>query len=116
MAEVVTVVEIAGTPICVAVEDGHKVHDVIAKRLAAGTPVEISFVGVRRLTTAFLNAAIGQLYNEFSEEVVGRLVTAPNVDAITADLLRKVIERAKSFYKETARHEAAAKRVLDGEQ
>ena len=51
----------AGTAICVAVEDGHKLHNAIAEGLSAGVPVVVSFAGVKRLTTAFLNVAFGQL-------------------------------------------------------
>ena len=53
----------AGTAICVAVEDGHKLHNAIAEGLSAGVPVVVSFAGVKRLTTAFLNVAFGSTMN-----------------------------------------------------
>jgi STAS-like domain of unknown function (DUF4325) len=112
----ISVVDIAGTPICVAVEDGHRVHNAIAEKLQVGVAVVVSFNGVTRLTTAFLNVAFGQHYNEFPEEVVARLVTASGMDGMTAKLLEKVIERAKHYYRDPARHEAAAKSIIDGDK
>jgi hypothetical protein len=100
MAVELDVVETTGTPICVAAEDGHKLHDRVAGLLQNNEEVLLSFSSVRRMTTAFLNVAIGQLYNEFPEETVRRYLKVQDIDQQSLGLLRKVIDRAKDFYRE----------------
>lgn len=99
----IDVAETVGSHLCVASEDGHKVHDRLAGFLQKPETVTVSFRGVRRLTTAFLNAAIGQLYNEFTEEHVRRHVQIAHIDDQSLRLLKKVVDRAKVFYKSQSR-------------
>jgi len=95
--------DIVDTPFCVASEDGQKVYAKIFEELEQGKHIVLSFADISRLTTAFLNAAIGQLYNEFTEEQVRRSVTVEDVNSYTAELIQKVINRAKEFYKDKER-------------
>ena len=74
-----SIASITGGGICVAASDGNKVHDAIKTEIDRGSRVTISFSGVTRMTTAFLNAAIGQLYGEFTEEHI-RQHLAPPID------------------------------------
>ena len=59
----------------------------------------LSFSGITRITTAFLNAAVGQLYSEFSEQDI-RARLAPPIDAEPWHLtrLKLVVDRAKIFF------------------
>lgn len=90
---------IVGGGICVSASDGHKVFEVIRNIIADGDRAVLSFSGITRLTTAFLNAAVGQLYGEFSEIHV-RKHLAPVVDAEPWHLtrLKLVVDRAKVFF------------------
>jgi hypothetical protein len=90
---------IVGSGFCVTTEDAHKVHDQIASEIASGNKVILSFSGITRMTTAFLNVAIGQLYGEFSEEKL-RMHMAPPVDADPWHLtrLKMVVDRAKVYF------------------
>lgn len=99
MAEAISVVQVAGTSICVSAEDADKLYQKISGLLQEGRDVAISFSGVERLTTAFLNVGIGQLYNEFSEEVIRQRLSIAEADASTLNLLKTVVDRAKIFYK-----------------
>jgi hypothetical protein len=105
--------------ICVATEDGNKVHDAIKAEIEQGNRVTLSFFGIIRLTTAFLNIAIGQLYGEFSEERV-RQHLAPPIDTQNWHLhrLKSVVDRAKAFFKDPETVRAAFKKSveLDDEQ
>lgn len=65
-----SLLEIVGSPLCVASEDGQKVHDRISRAMREEKTVIVSFLNVTSLTPAFLNAAIGQLYGEFSAEEI----------------------------------------------
>ena len=65
----VSMFEVVGGSLCVASSDGQKIYDRLAAALKADRHVVISFNKVTTLTAAFLNAAIGQLYGTFSEEI-----------------------------------------------
>lgn len=95
----VPITQIVGSGICVSIEDGNRVHDVIVDRLNSGERVVLSFLGVSRMTTAFLNAAVGQLYNEYDEATV-RSRLAPPIDASQDHLrlLKRVVDNAKIFF------------------
>lgn len=94
-----SVTQIAGTGICVSLEDGNRVHERIFDQMRAGNRVVLSFFGVTRMTTAFLNAAVGQLYNEFDDKTVRDLLVP--ADGTTQDqlrLLKRVADNAKLFF------------------
>jgi hypothetical protein len=94
-----SIAQIVGGGICVAAEDGNKVHDAIRNEIQKGNRVAISFSGITRLTTAFLNSAIGQLYGAYSDEQI-RQHLAPPEDAEPWQLtrLKLVVDRAKVFF------------------
>jgi len=100
--------DVVGGDICVSPTDGGKVYDAIKAEVQKGSRVKLSFFGVTRLTTAFLNAAIGQLYGEFSEEKI-RHHLAPPVDMETwqLNLLKLATDRAKSFFRNPSAAKAA---------
>ncbi|MDP4022045.1 STAS-like domain-containing protein [Methylobacterium sp. NEAU 140] len=79
-------------------------HDEIFKNISEGKRVFISFSSVTRMTTAFLNAAIGQLYGEFPQEVL-RQQLAPPIDADKRQLtqLKLVVDRARAFFSDPER-------------
>ena len=66
--------EVVGSPFCVASDDGQKVHKHLDAALRANQEVVLSFHNVTALTTAFLTAAIGELYGTFSEEKIRSLL------------------------------------------
>ena len=100
----ILITEIVGSSICVSIEDGSRLHDAIIAALGRGERVSLSFEGVSRLTTAFLNSAVGQLYNEYSEEQV-RTALAPPVQATPEQLglLKRVVDNAKRFFADPVR-------------
>lgn len=95
----VKVFEVVGSKLCVASCDGQKVHDQIAAALKAGKQVQLSFVNVESLTSAFLNAAIGQLYAEFSEQKIRASLSLADMSADDAELLKRVVDAAKQYFK-----------------
>ena len=96
----VSISQVVGGGICVAASDGHKVHDVIRNNILEGNRVRISFENVTRITTAFLNAAIGQLYGEFTEDEIRKHLAPPiNADGSQLNRLKLVVDRAKQYFK-----------------
>jgi len=110
--ERINIVSTIGNNICVAAEDGQKVYDAIFRALQEGKNIEISFKGIEDLTSLFLNAAIGQLYDKFKDdELKKRLVV---VDASPQDLetLKRSVERAKEYFKDPERFHSATDEIL----
>ncbi|WP_172745781.1 STAS-like domain-containing protein [Neorhizobium sp. T7_12] len=100
MADVtIRISEIVGSGVCVTSEDGQRVYLALYDAFNAGKRVKLSFSGVTRMTTAFLNAAVGQLYGEFSEADI-RSKMLPPLDAESWHLVRLklVIDRAKQYF------------------
>ena len=97
-----SVYETVGSPFGVSTEDGQRVHDLIASALRAGKKVEVSFLNIENLISAFLNAAIGQLYSEFSEQEIRASLSVRDLSSAGAALLRKVVENAKLYFSNPA--------------
>lgn len=109
----VSISSIVGGGICVAASDGQKVHQEIYNIIKNGDRVILSFSGVSRMTTAFLNAAVGQLYGEFSERTIKRRLAPPiEYEEWHLKRLKIVVDRAKEYFRDTDRIEKLFKENL----
>ncbi len=112
----VNLARVVGSPYCVSIEDGAKVHDVILKSMESGERVILTFDGVERLTTAFLNSAVGQLYDGNHEDEVRRFLLPPEgASQEQLRLLVRVVENAKRFFAAPDRHRTIIGNVLRDE-
>eukprot|EP01012_Entosiphon_sulcatum_P027045 TRINITY_DN32596_c0_g1_i1.p1 TRINITY_DN32596_c0_g1~~TRINITY_DN32596_c0_g1_i1.p1 ORF type:complete len:133 (-),score=10.56 TRINITY_DN32596_c0_g1_i1:249-620(-) len=100
------------SPFCVANADGVMIHSMIVESVERGEQVSLSFEGVSRLTTAFLNAAIGQLYDEYDEATVGRLLHVVNTTENHDMKIKKTIDNAKRFFLDPPANRRIAREVL----
>lgn len=110
-----SVFEIVGSPPCVASDDGQKVHDRIAGALSQNRSVSLSFLNVTSLTSAFLNAAIGQLYGDFSEDRIRQNLTVTDMVPDDIDLLKRVVETAKAYFKDPDRFNEVMRSAMEEE-
>lgn len=101
------VFHIVGSPFCVAFDDGQKVYERIAVLLAQGQEVTLSFDQVTHLTAVFLNAAVGQLYGNFSEEQIRAGLHVIGLEPDDVALLKGVGERAQLYFEDPQRFEQA---------
>lgn len=112
----IRVFEVVGSSLCVASDDGQKIYDQIAVALRKGRKVSLSFQNVDSLTSAFLNAAIGQLYGEFSEDQIRRNFSVKDMNTDDLGLLKRVVDTAKQYFKDPERFKKARAAVLgDGD-
>jgi hypothetical protein len=107
-----SVFEIVGSPLCVASDDGEKVYERIEKAIKQDRSVSLSFNNITSLTSAFLNAAIGQLYGEFSEQEIRANLSVKDMEPDDLALLKRVVETAKAYFKNTELHKQATKELL----
>lgn len=102
-----SIFEIVGSPLCVASSDGQKVCDRLIVALKEGRNVMLSFHNIFTLTSAFLNAAIGQLYGTFSEEKIRSLLKVQDMQQDDIALLKRVVETAKQYFEDPQRFDQA---------
>lgn len=114
MSEYITlrVYEVVGSSMCVASGDGQKVFELIQQALKDGKKVRLSFKSVESLTSAFLNAAVGQLYGVFSHELLKESLSVMDMENDDLVLLKRVIETAKQYFKDPKVIEEARREVL----
>jgi hypothetical protein len=111
------ILDIVGSPIWVSTDDGQKVFNKIKEAFNAGHAVEVSFANGETMITAFLNAAIGQLYSgEFTEEFLkGHLEFAEIGDDDRA-MLERAIVNAKRYFANQKDYDQAWKEVAGADE
>lgn len=110
----ISIFEVIGSPLCVAAGDGQKVYDRLAAAIREDRRVILSFHNVSTLTSAFLNAAVGQLYGEFSEDQIRASLSVQDMAADDLALLKQVVDTAKAYFKDPERFEQAIRDELGG--
>ena len=84
----------------VSSEDGERIFYRINKALQDNAIVILDFLNIEILTSAFLNTAVGQLYNkEYSVDFLKEHVKVSNVSKEDFALLARVLERAKEYFR-----------------
>ena len=99
----ISIFEVVGSPLCVASGDGQKVYERLNATLETDREVVLSFHNVTTLTSAFLNAAIGQLYGTFSEEQIRAQLKVEDMEQDDLALLKRVVDNAKLYFKDRKR-------------
>jgi transcriptional regulator len=96
----VKVKDIINSELAVSTENGDKVFEMIDALLQRKESVELDFIGVSIMITAFLNAAIGRLYSkkEYTGDFLNQNLKLINVAEEDRVLFKDVIERAKEYF------------------
>lgn len=98
---------------CVDAKDGEKVYPIIKQAIKEDIKVKLLFSDIKTLTTAFLNTAIGQIYGEFSEEIVKAHLSVDDISNSQAITLKRVIDTAKQFYNNPDALQKSINDILD---
>jgi hypothetical protein len=102
------IVDIVGSPIWVSTTEGQKVYDAISALLRSGAVIELSFAEKEMMITAFLNAAIGQLYNgQIAEDVIRKNLKFVDLDADDLSMVERTITNAKRYFANPPAFDAA---------
>ncbi|MCA0404276.1 MAG: STAS-like domain-containing protein [Proteobacteria bacterium] len=109
----ISVFEIVGSSLCVASSDGQKVYIRLQAALKDKHSVSLSFGNVTLLTSAFLNAAIGQLYNSFSEQEIRDYLTVKDMQPHDLELLKRVVDTAKQYFADPKKFDQAMHQALE---
>jgi len=109
----ISVFGVVGSPLCVASSDGQNVYERLAVAIREKRSVTLSFRNVDTLTSAFLNAAIGQLYGKFSEEDIRASIQVEDIEPEDIELLRRVVTTAKDYFKDPGRFDQAVREMME---
>ncbi|MBE8726961.1 DUF4325 domain-containing protein [Flavobacterium sp. KB82] len=92
--------DIINSELAVSTENGEKVFKLIDSYLQKKEKVELDFVGISIMITAFLNAAIGKLYGkkEYTPDFLNEYLKLKNVELEDRSLFKDVIQRAKEYF------------------
>ncbi len=112
----ISIFEVVGSPLCVASGDGQKVYESLYTALEADRDVVLSFYNVTTLTSAFLNAAIGQLYGVFDEEQIRSKLKVEDAGQEDLALLKCVVDNAKRYFKDPDRFNQIVEDTLEDEE
>ena len=111
----ISVFEVVGSPLCVASTDGQKLYDRLVAALEQGRSVSLSFLNVSTLTSAFLNAAVGQLYAKLDEANIRELLRVQDIEPDDAALLKRVVDTAKLYFEDPERFRNLMQEILEEE-
>jgi len=106
--------DIIGSDIAVSTDYGDILYKNIIEAFRQKKQVELDFYGIEIITTAFLNAAIGQLYNSYKSEELNKSIKLINISDEDILLLKKVIQRAKEYFFDRKKFEDSANIAVYG--
>ncbi len=89
-----------GTNIAVSLKDGDKIYQKINTVFEKNIQVNLDFINIKIITSAFLNAAIGQLYNKYNSDKLKNSLKLINMTPEDKELLKRVVDRAQEYYKD----------------
>ena len=106
--------EIIKSDTAVSASDGDLVFIEIDKLISKNNTVDLDFSDIQMLITAFLNAAIGQLYSKYEGDQLNKLLKLSNVADEDKILFKKVVERAKEYFANKKNFEDTANDAIYG--
>lgn len=108
----INIINIVGSPNCIESSDGQKIFNIIIKSFEEQISVELSFLNVRILTTAFLNTAVGHLYKDYNEEFIKSHLKVTDITQSGLISLKRVVDTAKLYYKDPEAMERSVREIL----
>lgn len=110
----ISIFEQIGSSASVSSEDGEVLYGRILKGLEEkDVQVILDFNNIELITSTFLNAAIGQLYNKYDSPFLRARLKVKNMAGEDLELLKKVVVRAKEYFKDKERFDASIKEALE---
>lgn len=112
----ISVVNIVGNQLCVEANDGEKIFELLSKALQDNKTVELSFLNVEMVTSAFLNTALGQLLRNFTLAEFQEKVHLTDLSLEDKALLDRVIQTAILFYADPDRLNQSVRDILGDDE
>ena len=108
--------DIVGSPVWVATEDGQRIYEKITTAFKAQRAVDLSFAHRENLITAFINAAVGQLYKgDYSDEFLQENLSFVEITDDDRVMLERAVANAKRYFANKQAYDQAWGEVVDEE-
>ena len=111
----INIFDVVGGKAAVSTEDGDRLFETINAFLEKDFEVILDFVNIEMLTSTFLNAAIGQLYSKYDSPSLSKQLSTSNLQPEDKELIVKIIERAKEYFKDKKNVEKDIQEAFDDE-
>jgi len=111
----ISIFEQIGGNAAVSSEDGELLFERILRGVENDVRVILNFNNIELITSTFLNAAIGQLYSKYDSSFLREHLKVENLSREDLELLKKVVERAKEYFKNKEQMEKNVREVLEDE-
>ena len=108
--------ELLGADTGISTEDGDRLFRRIDKALSNDAAVFVDFKNIKMITTAFLNAGIGQLYGKYAEKKIEQKLQVLGMEDLDREVLRKVVEVAKKYFEDPKGFNDSVNRVLEDDR
>ena len=108
----INLVDVIGSPFCVSVADGLRLPHQILPQLQQQRHIVLSFTKANTVVTAFLNASYGKLFGSLTPQIIENQLQFEGIDT---DLVRRIKDKAISYYQNPAQHQMAWDSVTRGE-
>jgi small nuclear ribonucleoprotein (snRNP)-like protein len=97
---IIRVEDLIKSKVCISSERGEKLYEAIISAVRMGKKTYVSFDGITCISSAFLDSAIGELYNgEFSKKELKEKISIIGLKEDDLFIMRRVAERAEEFFK-----------------
>lgn len=90
--------EIVGSSTAVSTDAGQQIFNLLDKAFQNNITAILDFQEIKLMTSAFLNAAIGQLYSKYDSEKLQALIKLENISNQDKLLIKKVVDSAKEYF------------------
>lgn len=107
--------KVINSNIAVATDAGDKVFNQLMTEFDAGEKVRLDFDGITIISTAFLNAAIGQLYSQgkYDSNFLNNSLQFINIQPEDRPLFIMVVNRAKEYFANKEKFDRHGNEVFD---
>lgn len=93
-------------------KSGDIVFNKVVESLKDKNKTVVSFDGIKYITTAFLNAAIGQLYSKFDSAFLNEFLQV-NISEADLPLLQRVLQNARVYFSDKNGFNDALKDIVN---
>lgn len=78
--------------------EGQIVHQILDEKLQHDSHINLDFEGINIISAAFLNSAIGQLFEKYESVKMRTCISAINTSIQNKLLIKKVIDSSEEYY------------------
>lgn len=112
---IINIFELIASHAAVSTTDGESLFERIKKAFDSDVKVILDFNNLELITSTFLNSSIGKLYGHYDYEFIKDHLGLENMSSDDLVLLKKVVDRAKEYFKEREKLDKAIEQALGEE-